>query len=95
MHTIDLGKVPYTYNGTEKVISISERGIPFGTAYDVLNPKTGEKREFTFSHSTGPEFDPKTRYIFKHEDIILEIRNDAELTRERGEAYLAAKIRKS
>ena len=103
MHTINLGNYPGSYDKATKTISMSEKGIPFATDYMVRNPKTGGELQFTFSHSTGSEWDPKTIFIWKivnHENkpeldgLTLQLHNDAELTKQRGAAYLAAKTRR-
>lgn len=96
MFTIELNKHLYLYDESRKTFVMSERGIPFGTTYVVKNPKTGGSRTFNLSHSTGPEFDPKTRWVYKSEDgINLEICNDAQMTKVASENYLKAKLRNS
>jgi len=103
MHTINLQDHPNSYNKETKVISMSEKGIPFGTTYMVFNPKTGNTEHFEFSHSTGPEFDPKTIFVWKIvnkdknpalEGLTLQLHNDAEITKATAAAYLKAKTRK-
>jgi hypothetical protein len=74
---------------------MGERGIPFGTSYVIKNPNTGGTKKFEFTHSTGAEFDPKTRWIYKSEDgIVLEVCNDEEMTKIAADVYLKAKLKK-
>lgn len=95
MFTIELNKHQYVYNESTKTFIMSEKGIPFGTKYIIKNPKTGGSREFHLSHSTGSEFDPKTRWVYKSvEGINLEICNDVEMTKLAADNYLKAKLRK-
>lgn len=95
MFTIELNKHPYVYNDERKTFVMGENGIPFGTSYVIKNPKTGGSKQFKFTHSTGPEFDPKTRWVYKSEDgIQLEICNDTEMTKNAADNYLKAKLRK-
>jgi hypothetical protein len=92
---INLEKVQYVYHTDVKTFIMSEKGIPFGTSYVIRNPKTGGSRKFEFTHSTGPEFDPTTRWVYKSEDgIQLEVCNDVEMVKRAADAYLAAKLRK-
>ena len=103
MHTINLKDHSISYDKKTKAISMSEKGIPFATTYMVSNPKTGNTEHFEFSHSTGPEFDPKTIFVWKIvngdknpdlEGITLQLHNDAEITKATAAAYLKAKTRK-
>lgn len=94
-HKIDLGKVPFSYSEAHRSFLFSERDIPFRTEYEVFNPKTGETVTFKFSHSTGSEFDPATKWIYWNIDknIRLEVSNDPEMTAIAAENYLRAKTR--
>ena len=88
---INLNKVPYNYDPLTSTISVSERDVRFATTYEVLSKK-GNKKIFELSHSTGPEFDPKTRWVYKDADgILLEVSNDPITTRKLASNYLAAK----
>lgn len=76
------------------VIVISEKDVPFGTEYNVISP-TGGSRVFKFTESTGPEFDPNTRWMYKSDDgIQLAVCNDPKMVKEAAESYLKAKLRK-
>ena len=93
MQTIDLNKIPFNYNKETKIISISEKHVPFGTSYEVVG-KSGTQK-FHFSHSTGPEFDPKTRWVYTSEHgVTLEVCNDAEITKQLAQNYLIGKLGK-
>jgi hypothetical protein len=95
MFTIELNKHPYIYNESKRTFVMSEKGIPFGTSYVIRNPKTGGSRKFEFTHSTGPEFDPTTRWVYKSEDgIQLEVCNDEQMTKIAAKNYLDAKLQK-
>lgn len=82
------------YDSDKKTFYGNEKDIPFSTTYEVKNPGTGISKTFEFSHSTGPEFDPKTDWIYKGPDgLQLIISNDPDITKERAESYLKAKLR--
>jgi hypothetical protein len=85
-----------SWNKDEKVFSISERHIPFATSYKLLNPKTNKGVVFEFSHSTGPEFDINTKWIYTCdvEEVTLQVCNDAIMTNIFADNYLRAKLRK-
>ena len=76
--------------------STSEKHLPFDTSYDLVNPKTERSMRFHFSHSTGSEWDPATKWIYWNLEkcIKLEVSNDPEMTAKASEAYLSAKLRK-
>jgi len=89
----------WSYDHRTKTILVSEKdlGAGFATEYEVVNPNTGTKVIFTFTHSTGPEFDPKTKYVYKAkwgDSLFLEVANDPAWTREAARNYLQAKLRK-
>lgn len=88
---VNLKTIPWSFqNG---VITISERDVPFGTEYNVISPKTGNSKLFKFTHSTGPEFDVNTKWIYKSEDNIqLAVCNDAQMVQKAADAYLKAKL---
>lgn len=95
MFTINLKNHPYQYDRSRKTFVVSENGIPFGTQYEIINPETGGSRKFDLSHSTGPEFDPKTRWVYKSEDgLQLEVCNDEQMTQIAAQNYLNAKLSK-
>ena len=45
-----------------------ESDFPFATSYLLVNPTTKGKCVFVFKESTGPEFDPDTKYIYESDD---------------------------
>lgn len=90
---IDLKSIEWALTEDNSII-ISERDVPFATSYDVKSSRTGEVRTFEFAHSTGPEFEPDTKWVYESEDgIVLEVANDPKMTKAAGEAYLRAKTR--
>jgi hypothetical protein len=93
MKQIDLGKISFKYNKETKTFSVSEKDVPFDTSYEVIGMKTGETKQFELSHSTGPEFDPNTRWVYKCDDMVLEVCNDAEMTKIAAANYLKGKLR--
>lgn len=93
MQKIDLGKISFKYNKETKTFSVSEKDVPFATSYEVIGRKTGETKQFGFSHSTGPEFDPNTKWVYTCGDMILEVCNDAEMTEIAAQNYLKGKLR--
>lgn len=94
MTVIDTSRVKFLYIPEEKTFIISEREIRFDTEYEIYNPKTGVRKEFNFTHSTGPEFDPATAYVYANEEgYSLWVTNDATITANNEEAYLKAKLR--
>ena len=91
---IDYSKDDLSYNKDNKTFTGSEKKVRFDTTYIVRSPKGGSK-EFKFSHSTGPEFDPNAKWIYKSDDgFTLEICNDAAITKKNADNYLAGKLRK-
>ena len=93
--TIDYEKNKLSYNKDTKSFIGSEKGIQFATTYTLTTPKGGSK-EFKFTHSTGPEFDPKTRWVYKSDDgYTLEICNDAEITKMNAANYLKSKTQRN
>lgn len=81
------------YNKETNTFVGSEKDIRFATQYNVFNPKTGISRMFDLVNSTGPEFDPNTKWVYKSkEDVVLEICNDKEITARNAEMYLKAKM---
>lgn len=92
MTPIDLNNVPYKVK--DKIIYVSEKNVPFDTNYMVTSDKTGNQKLFQFECSTGPEFDPKTEWVYKsNEGIKLHVCNDAEMTKRNAQNYLTAKLR--
>ena len=93
MKIVDLKTIPYFVNSA-KTIFVSERDVnKFDTSYNVRSPKTGVIKEFNFVHSTGPEFDPKTVWLYKSEDgHHFGVCNDVEITKQHAENYLNHKL---
>lgn len=93
MITVNLASTKYVLNKETKTIMLSERDVRFGTEYKLQSP-SGVEKTFTLSHSTGPEFSPTTRWVYKSEDgLVLEVCNDAVMTELASESYLKAKLR--
>lgn len=91
MTNVDLNVTKYVVrNG---VVKVSEKDVlKFDTAYNVLSPKSGKFKEFHFECSTGPEFDPKTEWVYKSaEGFHFHICNDRAMTGQAASAYLKAK----
>ena len=90
MIKVDLKKVKFSVkNG---VIRVSEREVSFDTKYEVISSKTNSVKVFDFSHSTGPEFDINTEWVYVSEDgIEFRICNDRIMTSNSSAAYLKAK----
>ena len=91
MTKVDLKKVKFLVeNG---VIRVSEREVSFDTKYEVISSKTNSAKVFDFTHSTGPEFDINTEWVYASEDgIEFRVCNDRIMTAEAGAAYLKAKL---
>lgn len=85
----------HDYNPIIKTFFISEKDVKFATTYELVNPKTKQSMVFDFTHATGPEFDPNTRWVYKTKDgeLTLWVGNDAEVTKARGDAYKKAKMK--
>jgi len=79
-------------------IHTSESQLPFDTEYTIHSPQTGVEKEFRFSHSTGPEFHPDTKWVYHAGSKVegnlftLIVHNEKELTAARAQAYLQAKL---
>lgn len=92
MITIDINKLSYLKEA--KAFFGSEKDIPFATTYTVHNPKTGNSVDFEFIHSTGPEFDPETVYVYESKSgLRLHVANDKRVTGIRAAMYEKAKLR--
>lgn len=91
---IDLKKITFSYENERKCFVISEKDVPFDTTYTIKSLK-GNEKTFDFTHSTGGEFDPKTRWVYQTEDgLLLEVCNDATMVKEASKNYLKAKLHK-
>ena len=92
MTQIDLKTIPWSFEN--KIITISERDITFSTEYNVISPKGGNK-VFNFDHSTGPEFDANTKWMYLSDDgVTLAVCNDAQMVEAAAKNYLTAKLNK-
>jgi len=80
------------WNKNENSFYCSEKDVRFATTYNVLNAKSGKSMLFEFKNSTGPEFDPNTKWIYEsNTGIKLIVCNDPKITANAAAAYLAAK----
>ena len=92
--TIDLNKITFAYEADRKCFVVSEKDVRFATTYMLIST-SGAQKKFDMTHSTGNEFDPNTRYVYKSEDgLLLEVCNDADMVKTAAANYLAAKTRK-
>ena len=83
----------HAYVKETNTFMVNERDVPFDTSYTIKNSVTGNSMEFEFTHSTGPEFEPSTKWIYKSADgCILEVCNDPEMTEIARKNYLRAKL---
>jgi hypothetical protein len=79
-------------------IHTSESQLPFDTEYEIHSPKTGVTKIFRFSHATGPEFDPKTRWVYHTgskldgDEFTLIVHNEPHVTMQRSMEYLKGKL---
>jgi len=83
----------FSYNKETKTFTVNGNAVQFATEYTLHNPKTGGQRKFNFSYSTGSEWDPKTRWVYKSdgdEEFTLEVGNQ-DVTSRQVDAYLQAK----
>jgi hypothetical protein len=92
--SIDLNKISFAYEADRKCFVISEKDVRFATTYMLIST-SGAQKKFDMTHSTGSEWDPNTRYVYKSEDgLLLEVCNDAEMVKVAAANYLKAKLRK-
>jgi len=96
MTDIIISRDKIDYNKETKTFYGSERNVKFDTSYKLINGLTGKRMVFNFKHSTGPEFDPKTQWVYKSEEgYTLSIGNDAEITKILAQNYLKGKLCKN
>ena len=71
----------------------NEKDIPFSIVYQIINIISKNSEVFKLSYSTGPEFDPETKWIYKSttSEIQLVICNDFKITTRNEESYLRHK----
>ena len=94
MTTITFNKQKHQYDVVNKVFRLNEKDVRFDTEYSVVNPATGQAKQFKFIESTGSEWDPNTKWIYKSDDgLSLEVSNDQAITEKRADVYLAHKLR--
>ena len=92
MARVDLKTTPYFVNSA-KTIFVSERDVKFDTSYFVRSPKTGVEKQFRFVCSTGPQFDPKTVWLYKSDDgHYFGVCNDVEIMKQHAENSLKHKL---
>jgi hypothetical protein len=96
MTTLTFDHKKHAWNPDQATFTVSERDVPFDTSYLLKNPKTDGTMKFDFEKSTGPEFDPATKWIYWNleKNVKLEVCNDPEMTRTAAQRYLAAKLKK-
>lgn len=96
MTTITFDPKKHAWCPKDRCFTMSEGDVPFATEYEIKNPKTGKSMKFRFEKSTGPEFDPATRWIYWNleNNVKLEVCNDPSITKLRADAYLKAKLKK-
>jgi len=84
----------FSYNSKTKTFLVNGNDVQFDTTYELENMMTGGRRVFHFDHSTGSEWDPNTKWIYKSTDgeYTLEVGNE-DVTPAHAEAYLKAKLR--
>lgn len=97
MHEIIFDRKKHAWDSAARKFRVSEKDVAFAIDYRIVNTETGKSMDFHFSHSTGPEFDPNTKWIYINNDsgIALEVCNDPEITKVAAEKYLEAKLRKN
>lgn len=96
MRIVDLKKTKWSFgDNTNKTILVSEKDVPFDTSYEVVSSKTGKSKVFNFSHSTGPEFDPSTQWVYttKGSNVLFVVANDTQITKTRANNYVQSKIK--
>lgn len=79
-----------TYDEKKGTYYGSEKNIKFASTYEIEDE--GTLRRFEFSHSTGPEFNPKTEWVYIRGLKKLVIANDARITKINEQNYLNAKL---
>ena len=90
---ISIQKDQISYNASNKTFSVSGKRVKFGTTYTLINDLTGNTMDFNLSHSTGSEWEPGTKWVYKNENgYTLEVGND-DVTPKHAENYLRAKTR--
>jgi hypothetical protein len=92
MIKVVLNNIDWSFNKERNTIIISEKSVKFGTEYEIVSPK-GNSRVFTFTHSTGPEFDKDTRWVYMSDDgVVLEVCNDEKMVKVAAKQYLDGKL---
>ncbi len=92
MVQVNIQKTGVVYNKELNSFVVSGKKVSFGSSYELYNEKTGNKKVFELSHSTGSEWDPNTVWIYKNGEMKLIVTND-DVTKEHAENYLKAKLR--
>ena len=90
MTVIDFKKVPFVVS--RGVIYVSENSIRFDTTYRAISNKTSREEVFDFNYATGPEFDPKTHWVYTSKSgHTLHVCNDHQFTEAARQVYLLAR----
>ena len=72
---------------------VNGKDVKFDTLYMMINEKTGNKKLFSFTESTGSEWDVHTKWIYQSADgYILEVGNE-DITQQMIDNYVEAKTR--
>lgn len=89
--TFDIKK--HTYTEVDKKFTMSEKDVPrFDTEYKILNSATDGGMNFKFTHSTGPEFEPDTKWVYVSEEgYTLEVCNDPKMVEVAKKNYIKGK----
>lgn len=88
MITFNFDPHVHSYDKETKTFMVSERDVQFATEYTIVNPKTGGSMHFKFTHSTGPEFEVDTQFIYESSDgITLKLCNNAEMVKRAAASY--------
>ena len=91
---ITFNKTKHAYVDADKKFTMSEADVPgFATEYKILNSETDNGMIFKFTHSTGPEFDPETKWVYlSDEGYTLEVCNDPKMAEAAKRSYIKGKF---
>ncbi len=82
-----------SFNKKDNNFSISGKDVKFASQYSIINEKTGKSKDFDLSHSTGSEWDPTTKWIYKTKCGITLIVSNDDVTKEQADNYLKSKLK--
>jgi len=72
---------------------VNGKDVPFTTEYKLVNPSTKGTMEFSMSHSTGSEWDPKTVWVYKSKCGTYELHvGNEDVTPQHAQNYLNHKL---